>query len=127
MPSSRRWVAPTLDLLAIVVFILIGRDRHAVSWNLEWFFVVWWPLTLAWVVGALVTRLYAPPDRVWVRLLGTITVAVLLGGLLRVTTGRVAYSIFTVVAFGTLTILTFGWRLVAIGLGRRRARTAPAG
>lgn len=127
MPSSRRWVAPTLDLLSIVLFILIGRDRHAVDWNLEWFVVVWWPLTLGWVVVAFVTRLYTRPDRTWLRLAATIVGGILLGGLFRIPTGRVPYSVFTVVALGTLTIFTFGWRLVALGLNRRRARTAPAG
>jgi hypothetical protein len=126
MPE-RRWVAPTLDLLSIVAFIVIGRDRHAVAWDLEWFVVVWWPLTLGWVVVALVTRLYTQADRMWLRLAATIVGGVLLGGLLRIPTGRIAYSIFTVVALGTLTIFTFGWRLVGLGLARRRARTAPAG
>jgi hypothetical protein len=127
LPSHRRWVAPTLDLLSIVAFIVIGRDRHSVAWDLEWFVVVWWPLTLGWVVVALLTRLYTQPDRMWIRLAATIVGGVLLGGLLRIPTGRIAYSIFTVVALGTLTIFTFGWRLVAVGLARRRARTAPAG
>lgn len=126
MPEHR-WVAPTLDLLSIVAFILIGRDRHAVSWDLEWFVVVWWPLTTGWVVVALLTRLYTQADRMWLRLVATIVGGVLLGGLLRIPTGRIAYSIFTVVALGTLTIFTFGWRLIALGLARRRARTAPAG
>jgi hypothetical protein len=127
MQTSRRWVAPALDLLAIVVFIAVGRDRHEVSWNLEWFFTVWWPLTVGWAVGSVVTRLYWQAERTWLRLAGTIVIAVLLGGLLRTFTGRVAFSIFTVVALAFLTLVTFGWRLIALAVTRRRARTAPAG
>jgi hypothetical protein len=128
MTSSRRWIAPALDLLAIVLFVAIGRENHSISWNLTWFFTVWWPLTLSWVVGALVTRLYVRDDRIWSRLAGTIVVAVGVGGILRwAFTGRVAYSIFTVVALSFLTLVTFGWRLVGLGVGRLRARTAPAG
>jgi hypothetical protein len=123
----RRWVAPTLDLLAIVAFVLMGRENHGYSWNPTWFLTVWWPLTLSWALGALVTRLYVRAEGMWLRLLGTITVAVALGGILRwAFTQRVAYSIFTVVAFGFLSLVTFGWRLVAVGVGRVRARTAPA-
>jgi len=122
----RRWVAPTLDLLSIVVFILIGRDTHHVSWNLEWFFVVWWPLTLAWVVGSTATLLYLRADRTWLRLAGTLVVTVLLGGLLRTFTGRVAYSIFTVVSLAFLTLFTFGWRLVALAVANRRGRANAA-
>jgi hypothetical protein len=126
MQTSRRWVAPALDLLAIVVFIAVGRDRHEVSWNLEWFFTVWWPLTVGWAVGALATRLYQRGEQTWLRLAGTIVIAVLLGGLLRTTTGRVAYSVFTVVALAFLSLVTVGWRLIALAITRRRARTAPA-
>lgn len=124
MLERRRWVAPTLDLLAIVVFILIGRDTHHVSWNLEWFFVVWWPLTVGWLVGSTATLLYLRAERTWLRLAGTLVITVLLGGLLRTFTGRVAYSIFTVVALATLTLFTFGWRLVALAVARRRTRRA---
>jgi hypothetical protein len=117
MSTSRRWAPPVLDLVAIVVFVLIGRQNHGYSWNPTWFLTVWWPLTLSWGIGALLTRVYVRDDHPWLRLLGTLAFAVALDGPLRWGfTGRPMYSIFTVVAFLFLGLVTFGWRLIAVGV-----------
>lgn len=123
----RRWVPPVIDLLCILAFVVIGRDRHQVSAGAYWVFRVWWPLALGWSVAALATRLYTRGDRMWVRLAGTIVGGVLLGGIFRwAFTQRVAYSVFTVVALVFLSLVTFGWRLIARLVARRRgAPSAP--
>jgi hypothetical protein len=124
--TRRERLAPLVDVLCIVAFILVGRDRHDVDEGLSWFFAVFWPLTTGWVVAALVTRLYTRPQGMWVRLIATIVLGLFVGGLLRAAfTDRLAFSIFTVVAFGFLTLTTYAWRLVWTYFERRR-RAVPA-
>jgi hypothetical protein len=122
-----RRLAPVMDTLCIAVFILVGKDRHHYDHQgLDWFLTVFWPLAVGWLVGALVTRVYTRDDRWYLRLLGTLAVAVGVGGVLRgAFTNRTSFSVFTVVAFVFLALTTFGWRVVWRGVGRVRG-AAPA-
>ncbi len=117
------WVA---DLVCIVVFVALGKENHGVHRGIGWFFNVWWPLAIGLIVGALITRLYTATDRWPLRLVVTVAIMVLVGGPLRTTTGRVMYSVFTLVAFGMLNLLTFGWRLLRIAFRQMRGSTVPA-
>ena len=110
-----------IDLLCIVAFIALGKENHGVHRGVGWFFNVWWPLATGLVLGALITRLYAARDRWPLRLVGTVAIAVIIGGPLRTLTGRGMYSVFTLVAFAMLTLLTFGWRLLRIAYHQVRA------
>jgi Protein of unknown function (DUF3054) len=124
-----RRLGPVIDTICIAVFIMLGKDRHSYdNLGLEWFLTVFWPLAVGWIVGALVTRLYTRPDRAWLRLLETLVVALFLGGILRwAFTERVAFSVFTIVAFLFLGLVTFGWRLIWTVIARLRGTgTAPA-
>ncbi len=117
-PRLRRF-APGFDGLCLVIFVLLGRDQHHIGRGVDWFLTVLWPLAVGWLIGALVARLYTRVERWWLRLGGTLVVAVLIGGVLRwAFTNRVAYSVFTVVELGFLALVTFGWRLVALGITR---------
>ena len=107
-------VALGVDLLCIVVFVVLGKENHGVHRGVGWFFNVWWPLAVGLVVGALTTRLYATADRWPLRLLTAVAITVVLGGPLRTLTGRNAYTVFTLVAFAMLTLLTFTWRLLRV-------------
>jgi hypothetical protein len=117
-----RRIAPVLDTACIAVFILLGKDRHSFNnKGLDWFLTVFWPLAVGWIIGALVTRLYTRSDRGWLRLLETLVVALFVGGILRwLFTERVAFSVFTVVAFVFLGLVTFGWRLIWTAVARLR-------
>ena len=110
-----------IDLAFIVVFIAMGKEQHGVHRGVGWFFNVWWPLATGFILGALITRLYAARDRWPLRLVGTVAIAVIIGGPLRTLTGRGMYSVFTLVAFAMLTLLTFGWRLLRIAYHQVRA------
>ena len=114
-------VALGVDLLCIVVFVALGKEKHGVHRGVGWFFNVWWPLGVGLVVGALITRLYATVDRWPLRLLATVAITVVLGGPLRTFTGRNAYTVFTLVAFAMLTLLTFTWRLLRVAYHQVRA------
>jgi len=121
MTNTPRWTAPFLDAVCIVVFIVLGRDQHHLGGSVSWFFTVLWPLATGWVVGSLVTRLYTRSGRGWARLLGTIAIAVVIGGLLRgAFTGRPTFSTFTIVETVFLAATTFAWRALVLALARRR-------
>lgn len=115
---------PTLlaDWVCIVVFVALGKENHGVHRGVGWFVNVWWPLAIGFVVGALITRAYTTGDRWALRLVGTVGIAVLVGGPLRWLTDRPVYSVFTLVAFATLCLLTFAWRLIGMAIGRARGR-----
>ncbi len=108
------------DWACIVVFVALGKENHGVHRGIGWFVNVWWPLAIGVVVGALLTRVYTADDRWALRLVGTGAIAVLGGGPERGLTDRPVYSVFTIVAFATLCLLMFAWRL--IGMSIRRAR-----
>ena len=112
------------DLLCIVVFVALGKENHGVHRGVGWFFNVWWPLAAGLMVGALITRLYTRADRWPLRLVATVAIMVIIGGPLRTITGRVVYSVFTLVAFGMLNLLTFAWRLLRIAFRQMRATPA---
>ena len=129
MPPLRlRRLAPAFDGLCLAVFVALGRDQHHIDRGVDWFLTVLWPLAVGWLVGALVTRLYTRVERSWLRLAGTLVVAVLIGGVLRWGfTNRDAYSVFTVVELGFLALVTFGWRLVAHGIASAAGHASPRG
>ncbi|MEP6626086.1 MAG: DUF3054 domain-containing protein [Acidimicrobiia bacterium] len=119
-------IALLADLVCIVVFVALGKENHGVHRGVGWFFNVWWPLAGGLVVGALITRLYTATDRWPLRLVVTIAITVLVGGPLRTVTGRVMYSVFTLVAFGMLNLLTFGWRLMRVAVRQMRGTPVTA-
>lgn len=123
---TRERFAPVMDVACIVGFIVVGAGRHdAVDDGFPWFFAVFWPLTLGWMVAALAARLYTRPRGMWVRLAVTIVAGIVIGGILRYTfTDRPFLSIFTVVALGFLALTTYGWRLVWTYFERRRQTLA---
>ena len=79
--TRRWWLAPTLDLVCIVTFILVGAGRHNINDGADWFLMVLWPLAVGWYGVALVTRLYFSDDRPWLRLTITLAVATLIASL----------------------------------------------
>ena len=123
----RWWLSPTLDLVCIVTFILVGAGRHSINEGADWFLMVLWPLAVGWYGVALVTRLYFSDGRPWLRLTITLAVATLVASLLRGGfTDRPTFSIFTVVFVGWMLLTAYGWRLVGKFVSGRRQRAAPA-
>jgi hypothetical protein len=123
--TRRQQLAPVIDGLCIVAFILVGRDSHDGDGGLAWFLSVFWPLAAGWAVAALGTRLYTRAEGTWIRLGATVAIGVLVGGLLRgAFTDRLAFSAFTVVAFCFLTLTTFAWRGIWLFFARRSRAVA---
>jgi Protein of unknown function (DUF3054) len=113
------------DWLCVAIFVFLGKENHGYKQGVTWFLTVWWPLAVGVLVGGLIMRIWTE-DAEWPgRLLAVIAIAVMIGGPLRALTGREMYSVFTVVALVMLSILMFGWRLLAIAIRQARARSAP--
>lgn len=126
-PPARLRLAPVLDALCIVAFVVIGRGRHDIDEGVSWFLTVLWPLGVGWFGVALLVRLYTRVDRLWASLAVTWLAGLLVASLLRgAFTPRPYFSIFTVIAVAFLGLTTFGWRLVAAAITRSRRRAAPA-
>jgi Protein of unknown function (DUF3054) len=123
MTTRRIWLAPVLDLVCIIGFILGGAGQHNINEGASWFLMVLWPLAVGWYGVSLLTKLYTNPDRAWVRLAATLAGGMLVGSVLRGTfTDRPMFSIFTVIYVAWMILTAFGWRFVAMLWKMRRTR-----
>ena len=121
-PPARLKLAPVLDALCIVTFVLIGRGRHDIDEGIGWFFTVLWPLFVGWFGVALLVRLYTRTTGIWGALAVTWIGGLALMSVLRGTfTDRPYGGIFTVIAVAYLGLTAFGWRAVGALILRRRA------
>ncbi len=108
---ARRSIGPLLaDWLCVAVFVALGKENHGTAGAVAWYLTVWWPLAVGFVVGGLITRVYTLSEDWPARVLGTVLIAVLVGGPLRALTGRPVFSTFSLVAIVVLSIFTIGWR-----------------
>ena len=122
-PDLRAAGVFTADLVAVVVFVLLGRSSHGEDEALRAVLVTLWPflsgMLLGWLV-LLLTRL-RPSGYPAAAVLVLATVSV--GMVLRHTISHDGTPVSFVIAASTfLTILYLGWRAVA-DLVRRRRRS----
>jgi hypothetical protein len=116
-----RLAAPAADLLAVVVFVLLGRRSHDEGSAVAGTVAIAWPFVTGALVGegvVLLTRTRAESVAA-----GAVVTAgtVLIGmGLRRLAGGGTPVS-FVVVATTFLAVFILGWRLGARLLARRRA------
>ena len=127
-PRTRAVImALAIDVVATLVFVLIGRGSHNADPTLAGLLVVWWPFLAALALGWLLTLAWRRPlGPVWPGLgLWILTVA---GGMLfRTLSGQGTALAFVIVATVALGILLIGWRGIAAFIRRRpRTRTRPA-
>lgn len=120
----RRLAAPVLDLLCLVVFVLGGAAQHGIGGGIGTYLTILWPLAVGWYALAWPSRLYARsvlPE--WTRLVLTWVPGLTAGLLLRaLVTHHQTPIAFIAVTFGFVGATTGGWRLLATGLSRLRAR-----
>jgi Protein of unknown function (DUF3054) len=125
LSSMKRWFW-ILDSVAVVMFVLLGRESHDLGSG-------WWatlqiaaPFLLGLAVGTAVVRAWRTPGRVVTGLtLGATTAFV--GLILRRTVfGDGTALPFVIVATLFLVASMVGWRLVAILVGRNSARRTSA-
>src|SRR5262245_39741978 len=129
MPSPPRLrSAPSLDLVCLASFVLIGGRQHQIGEGVTWFLRVMWPLCVGIFGVALLVHLYTRATHIWRALAltvvgGVVVMQVLRGAFL----GHPWVSAFPVVAAIYLALTMFGWRLVAALVVRSSARRCPRG
>jgi hypothetical protein len=108
-----RRTAVALDLVAVLVFVGIGRAVHAHGLSFDGLASTAWPFVTGLAVGwVAVTVAHRPPASLWSgALICGATVAV--GMALRVVAGQGTAAAFVVVALCFLGAFLCGWRLLA--------------
>ncbi len=123
-PRISAWIAFLVDLVAVVVFVLIGRRTHHEDAGFTGFLRVVWPFAVALVVGWAIARLDRAP-LAWGRVAILWLTTVVLGMVLRIAVDGHDFKVaFTIVATLFLGACFFGWRLVYVVVTRRRSRAS---
>jgi hypothetical protein len=115
------------DVVAIVLFAVLGRRNHDEGSAVSGVLVTAWPFLAGWVIAWFATRLDRRP-RSAMGALRALVVAVPVALLLRVVTDRGSAPAFIVVAFVFLGVVLVGRRalLAAVGSGRQRRESRPS-
>jgi hypothetical protein len=109
-----------IDLLAVIVFVLIGRASHGEG--VLGILVTLWPFAVGLLVGHLLALVLGQRETRAVRWAGVIVwvSTVVVGMVLRAVSGQGVQLSFVIVTVIVLAVLLLGWRLVAWLLARRR-------
>lgn len=106
----------------MVAFAVAGRASHAEQLDPLGVLGTAAPFLAAWLVGAVLTRAWRHPERLWPTGVVIWLVTVAAGLAIRVAAGDTAALPFVIVATLTLAALLLGWRLVALVVQRVRHR-----
>ncbi|HEY9292056.1 MAG TPA: DUF3054 domain-containing protein [Microlunatus sp.] len=118
-------VAVGIDVVAVLLFALVGRRNHDEANTLLGVLGTAWPYLAAAVVGSLIARMLfkrlgGRNPYSWTTSITVWLTTVILGMALRLLGGDTAAWPFWVVAFISLGILMVGWRWVARAILRAR-------
>lgn len=125
IPAGAAALAAVADLVAIIVFVAIGRRNHDEAGTVGGFLTTLWPFLVGalvgWGVAALTSgRRFAPCSMVPAGVVVWIS-TVVVGMILRALSGQGTAASFIVVASVATGVLLLGWRGVA-ALAVRRSR-----
>ena len=128
MTTNARTVATAvaIDVIATLVFVMIGRGTHDENPTLTGLLLTWWPFLAALALGWIVTVAWRRPfGPLWPGVgLWIITVA---GGMLfRALSGQGTALAFVIVATITLGVMLIGWRSIATLIRRRTPTRTPS-
>lgn len=123
---ERRWIAPVLDGVCLIAFVVVGKENHHVTTGFRWFWEVLWPLAVGWFAVGIVVGLYRQRRLTWLRWAATLAFGTLLTMWLRTFTGRSAFTAYTVVVYIFVGLTTLGWRGVAGLVASRLHPRSPA-
>ncbi|WP_285042971.1 DUF3054 domain-containing protein [Plantibacter sp. LMC-P-059a] len=109
-----------IDLLAVIVFVLIGRASHGEG--VLGILVTLWPFAVGLLVGHVLALVLGQRETRAVRWAGVIVwvSTVVVGMVLRAVSGQGVQLSFVIVTVIVLAVLLLGWRLVAWLIARRR-------
>lgn len=126
---TRSFVVPAaiLDLVALIVFVAIGRSNHDEPFSVGGFATTLWPFVVGaalgwaftWVADRSAGSPWSPARPIphgviiWVS-------TILIGMLLRWITDQGTAGSFIIVASVATAVLLLGWRLIALIVGRIR-------
>lgn len=119
--------ALVVDVVAIVVFAILGRSSHAEQNTLLGVVGTAWPFLVGALVGHLICRALAPlrGDPVGWRPGLVVWASTLVAGmLLRIASGDTAAWPFVIVASIVLAVFLLGWRIIFRLVQRARTRTS---
>ena len=111
-----------IDPVMVILFAVVGRASHAEVLDPLGVLDTGWPFLAAWLVGAVLTRAWRRPERLWPTGVVIWVVTVAAGMAIRIAAGDTAAPAFVIVATCTLALLLLGWRLVALLVVRARGR-----
>lgn len=111
--TDMKWpVALGFDVVAVIIFGVLGRAAHTEALTAAGIFSTTWPFVVGLAVGWLVWRMWQVPDA-WPRSIGLVAVTVALGHVVRVWVAQdTTHWTFVVVSLLVLAVLMVGWRLV---------------
>ena len=109
--TNQAVVAATIDVAAIIAFVLVGRASH--NEGLVGALDTLWPFIVGLAVGWAGLRAWRSPRRIVWTGLGIWFSTVVLGMLLRVASGQGVAITFVIVASLVLAVLLLGWRGLA--------------
>lgn len=108
------------DLLAVLLFVGIGRSVHTGSLGLSGYASTAWPFVTGLLVGWIATTARRATGSSIVSGLVICLITVAIGMVLRVASGQGTAAAFILVALGFLGVTMLGWRVVLIALSRLR-------
>jgi hypothetical protein len=127
------WLAAVIDVVLIVVFALIGRSSHGEANAPLALWTTAYPFLAGWAIAYVTSGAWARPLRSWPTGIVAWVLTVFVGMAIRVATGQGVVDgnplpiSFVIVATIVLGVFLLGWRAVARGVIRLRARrTTPA-
>jgi hypothetical protein len=115
-----------VDVVAILLFAVLGRRNHDEGSTVTGMLVVAWPFLAGWTIGWFATRLDRRPGSAGVAL-RALAVAVPVALLLRVATGRGIAPAFVVVAVVFLGVVLVGRRALVSFVGAQRRANPSTG
>ncbi|OII41538.1 DUF3054 domain-containing protein [Plantibacter sp. MMLR14_011] len=109
-----------IDLLAVIVFVLIGRASHGEG--VLGLLVTLWPFAVGLLVGHVLALVLGQRETRSVRWAGVVVwvSTVVVGMVLRAVSGQGVQLSFVIVTVLVLAVLLLGWRFVAWLIARRR-------
>jgi hypothetical protein len=111
------------DVLAVLVFVAIGRASHDEPLSILGFLGTAWPFLAGLALGWVALRAWRAPAVIRWTGVGVWAITVVAGLLLRVVSGEGAPTGFIVVTSLVLGFFLLGWRGVALVLARRARRS----
>jgi len=106
-------IAAVADVVAVCVFVLIGRRSHDETAAVAGFLGTVWPFLAGLTIGWILAKAWTAPMRIWPTAVIIWLVTVLGGlGMRGVTGGGLAWT-FLAVTTAVLALFLLGWRLVA--------------